>query len=300
MAHCNNITCSPERKEVKRMLSNRKGFTLIELLVVIAIIAILAAILFPVFAEARRKALGIQCLSNFKQIAMASMMYTEDWYGVVCPATMVDKFGVSAGGPSEAPDGTSSENLRWWWPLLCLPYMMSEQLYACPMQAGSPLSKGEDYETPGDWEWAYYAPHHKTVNGNIVAQIYIWPPGSGIVNVDTPGAGTSRLWMEKTQMRGGIKCPSETILYEEYHQESCPQWGYGPVNFPDGPACCGSVHNNKANVCWVDGHASSFQFQPCGTFPWGQQWDFDVSWMFTPTCDDNPEPDYWGRDPTRL
>src|SRR5439155_13821342 len=57
----------------------RKGFTLIELLVVIAIIAILAAILFPVFARAREKARGASCLSNMKQIGLAIIMYTQDY-----------------------------------------------------------------------------------------------------------------------------------------------------------------------------------------------------------------------------
>jgi len=56
-----------------------RGFTLIELLVVIAIIAILAAILFPVFAQVRAKGLQTQCLSNLKQIAMATSMYVQDY-----------------------------------------------------------------------------------------------------------------------------------------------------------------------------------------------------------------------------
>jgi prepilin-type N-terminal cleavage/methylation domain-containing protein len=57
----------------------RRGFTLIELLVVIAIIAILAAILFPVFAQAREKARQATCLSNIKQISLGAMMYTQDY-----------------------------------------------------------------------------------------------------------------------------------------------------------------------------------------------------------------------------
>jgi prepilin-type N-terminal cleavage/methylation domain-containing protein/prepilin-type processing-associated H-X9-DG protein len=61
------------------MSVQRKGFTLIELLVVIAIIAILAAILFPVFAQAREKARQTSCLSNQKQVATATLMYTQDY-----------------------------------------------------------------------------------------------------------------------------------------------------------------------------------------------------------------------------
>ncbi|MFS8808670.1 DUF1559 domain-containing protein, partial [Synechococcus sp. R6-10] len=60
-------------------MRTRHGFTLIELLVVIAIIAILAAILFPVFAQAREKARQTTCLSNGKQIGLATMMYVNDY-----------------------------------------------------------------------------------------------------------------------------------------------------------------------------------------------------------------------------
>ncbi len=63
----------------------KSGFTLIELLVVIAIIAILAAILFPVFARAREKARQASCLNNVKQLSMATVMYAQDYDERVVP-----------------------------------------------------------------------------------------------------------------------------------------------------------------------------------------------------------------------
>src|ERR1700735_1577937 len=73
---------------------NRRGFTLIELLVVIAIIAILAAILFPVFAQAREKGRQAVCTSNLKQIALGGLMYVQDYDETFSPSNTRDP-GVS-------------------------------------------------------------------------------------------------------------------------------------------------------------------------------------------------------------
>ncbi len=99
----------------------RRGFTLIELLVVIAVIAILAAILFPVFAKAREKARQTSCLSNVKQIGTGMLMYTTDW----------DEY---------LPTGERITS-TWWYDII-QPYLMNRQIYTCPSWRGSSLGYG--------------------------------------------------------------------------------------------------------------------------------------------------------------
>jgi prepilin-type N-terminal cleavage/methylation domain-containing protein/prepilin-type processing-associated H-X9-DG protein len=105
-----------------------RGFTLIELLVVIAIIAILAAILFPVFAQAREKARQATCLSNCKQIGLASNMYVQD-YDETFPAHNWPAAG--AGGVHKLPDGRTFVG-HVGWPLLFHPYIKNLGVFICP------------------------------------------------------------------------------------------------------------------------------------------------------------------------
>jgi prepilin-type N-terminal cleavage/methylation domain-containing protein/prepilin-type processing-associated H-X9-DG protein len=97
-------------------VNTRKGFTLIELLVVIAIIAILAAILFPVFAKAREKAKQASCLSNIKQVALAAQMYAQDYDDMLCNHYS----GYLVGGDYLI------------WPQLLQPYIKNHGIMDCP------------------------------------------------------------------------------------------------------------------------------------------------------------------------
>jgi prepilin-type N-terminal cleavage/methylation domain-containing protein/prepilin-type processing-associated H-X9-DG protein len=116
--HRRIITVTPKMNPASRPHVRSGAFTLIELLVVIAIIAILAAILFPVFAQAREKARAISCLSNMKQMATAQIMYVQDYDETFALATV------------EQP------GQQYWYDLSYVktiqPYIKNLQLFVCP------------------------------------------------------------------------------------------------------------------------------------------------------------------------
>jgi len=116
----------------------KRAFTLIELLVVIAIIAILAAILFPVFAQAKEAAKQTACLSNTKQLALGQLLYSNDYEDTVIPSnTARDQDG--------DPDLASLDaQLQGSWVTTISPYVKSTQLLFCPSFSEGNLAKAMD------------------------------------------------------------------------------------------------------------------------------------------------------------
>jgi len=107
----------------------RHGFTLIELLVVIAIIAILAAILFPVFARAREKARQTSCLSNIKQLTLGFLMYAQDYDEMMCRQNI----GYTGRAFTHVtPNGNPRTGDYILWPELIHPYVKNLQVNDCP------------------------------------------------------------------------------------------------------------------------------------------------------------------------
>ena len=160
------------------MLRRRGGFTLIELLVVIAIIAILAAMLFPVFARARESARKIQCLSNIKNIALAMQMYLGDY----------DRFPPGEHRQDVANYfeqwGCSVDNVKVYgtnpflkWPVILDEYIKNRDVWGCP---SAKLETGVSSILPTDWFGALVAAGPGVFQSlGIPCRVMTFPPGWG-------------------------------------------------------------------------------------------------------------------------
>ena len=153
-----------KKKKMKNSVRS-PAFTLIELLVVIAIIAILAAILFPVFSQAREKARQAACLSNLKQAGIAMSLYVQDYDGI-----LPDRRDLKTALPGGyQPWGTASwptSDPRGAWAVSLLdPYTKNSAIWNCPSVAATPLGEAPQVlQTTGDgkecryWLWRFDKP----------------------------------------------------------------------------------------------------------------------------------------------
>ena len=233
--------------------SARRAFTLIELLVVIAIIAILASILFPVFAQAREAARKTSCGSNIRQLGTAFQLYIQDY-----DETFPGAFYAGASGATE-PDNRGQ--FRWPWHML--PYTRNMELFRCPSEspnfthaacAGGCLDPANPFYGylwglfPNyGYNWGYLAPDTtqvvpgagSTANSRGVSLAAIAAPADTVMLADS-------IWTP-----GGA--PTTTALgYFLIYPPN--QWaGAPPVNgFSYGRIW--PRHQQKANVVFADGH----------------------------------------------
>jgi prepilin-type N-terminal cleavage/methylation domain-containing protein/prepilin-type processing-associated H-X9-DG protein len=232
-----------------RPRSKNKAFTLIELLVVIAIIAILAAILFPVFAQARNAARKTTCISNLKQIALGQLMYLQDY----------DEH-FSGWNTNGNNDSWAQGNGTGWWMNQIQSYIKSTGVYTCPNDVRRFQTDGNNCDACG---WGY----------NIV-------PNSKPTKYYQCSYGISE-WIAQvnnaTNKLSNIKQPSSTAMYADAvgplfnDWDSCGgQWpfgftriwaanldGWGPWGFDQDYEKMKPYarHNEGSVIAYVDGHA---------------------------------------------
>lgn len=194
----------------------RRGFTLIELLVVIAIIAILAAILFPVFARAREKARQTACLSNVKQLTLAMMQYAQD-YDEVFPYFQANP---ARGEP--------------WWNVT-QPYCNNEQILQCPSRpaSGSTTYWGKYYPYP-----RYGMNHYIQYNTSGAGAMAIIKRPAEIVLLGDCCHGMGDSWRIAWPLAPGSSTSSPRKC-DEARATQNEDW---------------AAHNGGTNLGFVDGH----------------------------------------------
>jgi prepilin-type N-terminal cleavage/methylation domain-containing protein len=187
----------------------RHAFTLIELLVVIAIIAILAAILFPVFAQARESARKASCLSNTKQLGLGVMMYVQD-YDEMYPCNSWDGENVYIGTTDNVLGKDSKSAVQWPWRIM--PYLKNRQIFVCPSDP-DPKSGWTGYSEGQDDYWGIPTPisygHNQMIFG------YGNAPGHAIEDwaAATPPSSMS-----------SVPSPASTYLIADYARGFMETW----------------------------------------------------------------------------
>ena len=223
------------------LTQRRRGFTLIELLVVIAIIAILAAILFPVFAQARARARSIACLSNVKQTGTAFFLYTQD-NDEVCPAIW------GGSGPCQ-PDGTGCSR-EWWYGLM--PYMKNVEMLYCPERT--------------DGSAGNYNAHGRALGiQRYTGYGYNWGPigwrGGGLLGTQlrTPAGQTYLQGRSLAQ----IQYPAQTLSFGDTWDTPRMTIGIGFSADTWGGTTNGALRHSGGvlNYAFADGHAKAIKMR---------------------------------------
>jgi len=217
----------------------RKGFTLIELLVVIAIIAILAAILFPVFARARENARRSSCLSNMKQIGLGIQMYTQDY------DEKIVRYRYLVNGSTSSYYG---------WQAALYPYVKSTQLFVCPsatkLAPAACTSAGYDptyVSTTGTGSGSYGYNYDYLGNTTDIALAAITVPSETVMITEASDLFGS----------GPIYPPS---LWNTAHTISCNP---AVQNYGDQR---GMWHFDGTNIAFADGHAKWMKWDALRTY----------------------------------
>ncbi len=231
----------------------KSAFTLIELLVVIAIIAILAAILFPVFAQAREKARETSCLSNMKQIALALRMYSQDYDESLFASGQLPTM------PATAPDGQNIVRMMGGGTVLfLLPYTKNEQIFKCPSDSG------DNYwgRSSTGWAWSKekWWGHPTSYHFRHVFDC----ANNGLSNMKT-GTADSQIG----------RPASVIVMYEAaaFHKEKLPLFGgVHPTGTPVRPP-----NERQIVAAFADGHAKVFRLN-YGEAGWDN--NHDMNWIF--------------------
>lgn len=243
--------------------NTRSGFTLIELLVVIAIIAILAAILFPVFAQAREQARQTVCVSNSRQIGMQVRMYVQDY-----DETLPLFYAYNSQPPAGQPGHKGVE-------LEILPYGKNKDLFKCPDDLGGPGLLDPFYGCPG--ASSYF---------QCYGSSYRFTKGAYSVAAGESSQNNWPLDTDRPVMDATFVLPAETriIRDEMYPFFTQPKYGY----FPDWYK---QWHTRGGGTVFADGHAkftvSSGDFDKQVVCPTGERsGDLDPTGaMWYWTCD---------------